>query len=199
MVGFYRDPQVQGLSATKEYLESLNINYKPDSIYTNKNLSHVKTIKNVDIVQNIEELKNTINSMLSMMRKMIIIIIAFAILLGVIIIYNMGILSYSEKEYQFATLKVLGFESEKIKKIFTLQNSIICVISIAIGLVLGYTLTSYLFKVCLDENYDFEVHIEFLTYVIASIGTYLVSYIVSRRLAKRVDTIDMVSSLKANE
>ena len=199
VVGFYRDPQVQGLSATKEYLESLNINYKPDSIYTNKNLSHVKTIKNVDIVQNIEELKNTINSMLSMMRKMIIIIIAFAILLGVIIIYNMGILSYSEKEYQFATLKVLGFESEKIKKIFTLQNSIICVISIAIGLVLGYTLTSYLFKVCLDENYDFGVHIEFLTYVIASIGTYLVSYIVSRRLAKRVDTIDMVSSLKANE
>ncbi len=53
MVGFYRDHQVQGLSATKEYLESLNINYKPDSIYTNKNLSHVKTIKNVDIVQNI--------------------------------------------------------------------------------------------------------------------------------------------------
>ena len=101
-----------------------------------------------------------------MMREMIIIII-----LGVVIIYNMSILSFTEKEYQFATLKVLGFDSKKIKKIFSLQNSIICVISIILGLPLGYYLTSYLFEVCLDETYDFGVHIEIMTYVIAVIGT----------------------------
>lgn len=47
------------------------------------------------------------------MREMIIIIILFAIILGVVIIYNMSILSFTEKEYQFATLKVLGFDSKK--------------------------------------------------------------------------------------
>ena len=56
--------------------------------------------------------------MLSMMRKMIMLVIFFAILLGVIIIYNMGILSYSEKQYQFATLKVLGFTDKEIKHVF---------------------------------------------------------------------------------
>ena len=137
--------------------------------------------------------------MLSMMRQMIIIIIVFAVLLGVVIIYNMSILSFGEKEYQFATLKVLGFSGEKIKKIFMMQNSIITIISIIIGLPTGYFLTSYLFKVCLDDNFDFGVHIEFWTYLVASIGTYLVSYLVSKYLAKRVDNIDMVSSLKANE
>lgn len=105
------------------------------------------------------------------MREMIIIIILFAIILGVVIIYNMSILSFTEKEYQFATLKVLGFNDKKIKKIFSLQNSIICVISIILGLPLGYYLTSYLFEVCLYETYDFRVHIEIMTYVIAVIGT----------------------------
>lgn len=199
VVGYYRDPQVQGLTCTKEYLESLDLEYSPDAMYTNEDLSNIKTLKGVDIIQDKNELKNAINSMLSMMREMIIIIILFAVILGVVIIYNMSILSFTEKEYQFATLKVLGFDDKKIKKIFSLQNSIICVISIIFGLPLGYYLTSYLFKVCLDANYDFGVHIEIITYVIAAIGTYLVSIVVSKVLGKKVDTIDMVSSLKANE
>lgn len=199
VIGFYKDPQVQGLTATKEYIESLGITYEPDSIYANANLSKIKTISNVDIVQSRDELKDTISSMLSMMREMIIIIVIFAVLLGMVIIYNMSILSFSEKEYQFATLKVLGFNNKKIKKIFALQNNWICTASIIIGLPTGYILTSYLFKACLDENYDFGVHIELWTYIVATIGTYLVSYIVSKYLSKRINTIDMVSSLKQNE
>ena len=199
IVGYIRDPEVQGVTATRSYIESIGINYKPDSIYTNKDLKKVKQINGVNVVQGIDELKTAIKSMLSMMREMIIIIILFAILLGVVIIYNMGILSYSEKEYQFATLKVLGFNSRKIKNIFTKQNSIICIISTIIGLPLGYFLTSYLFKVCLDENYDFGVYIKPITYVLAFIGTYLVSYFVSKFLARRINKIDMVSSLKSNE
>lgn len=199
IVGYIRDPEVQGVTATRSYIESMGINYKPDSIYTNKDLKKVKQINGVNVVQGIDELKTAIKSMLSMMREMIIIIILFAILLGVVIIYNMGILSYSEKEYQFATLKVLGFNSRKIKNIFTKQNSIICIISTIIGLPLGYFLTSYLFKVCLDENYDFGVYIKPITYVLAFIGTYLVSYFVSKFLARKVNKIDMVSSLKSNE
>lgn len=199
IVGYYKDPQVQGFSCTKEYLESLEIEYIPDSLYTNADLANVKNIKDVDIIQDKEELKNAISNMLSMMRKMIIIIIAFAVILGMVIIYNMSILSFTEKEYQFATLKVLGFKDKKITKIFTMQNSIITVISIILGLPLGYFLTSYLFKACLDEAYDFGVHIEIITYVIAAIGTYLVAFVVSKKLGKRVNSIDMVSSLKANE
>ncbi len=199
VIGFYKDPQVQGLTATKEYIESLGIKYSPDSIYTNKSIDKSKSIKDVEVVQNINELKDAITNMLSMMRTMIIIIISFAILLGVIIIYNMSILSFGEKEYQFATLKVLGFANKQIEKIFSLQNSWICIASIIIGLPVGYNLTSYLFKACLDDNYDFGVHIEVWTYILAAIGTYLVSYFVSKKLSKKINKIDMVSSLKANE
>lgn len=199
IVGLTKDPQVQNLTMTKEYLESLDIDYKPDSLYTNTDLKGVKDIKNVSLVQDIDELKNSLESMLSMMKSMIMLIIVFAIGLGAIIIYNMGILSYSEKQYQFATLKVLGFSDKKIKKIFVEQNNWITVLSIIIGLPTGYYMTSWIFKSVIADNYDFSAYINFSTYLIAIIGTILVSTIVSRMLSKKVNKIDMVSSLKANE
>ena len=199
IVGLTKDPQVQNLTMTKEYLESLDIDYKPDSLYTNTDLKDIKDIKNVSLVQDINELKNSLESMLSMMKSMIMLIIVFAIGLGAIIIYNMGILSYSEKQYQFATLKVLGFSDKKIKKIFVEQNNWITVLSIIIGLPTGYYMTSWIFKSVIADNYDFSAYINLSTYLIAIIGTILVSTIVSRMLSKKVNKIDMVSSLKANE
>lgn len=199
IVGLTKDPQVQNLTMTKEYLESLDIDYKPDSLYTNTDLKGIKDIKNVSLVQDIDELKNSLESMLSMMKSMIMLIIVFAIGLGAIIIYNMGILSYSEKQYQFATLKVLGFSDKKIKKIFVQQNNWITVLSIIIGLPTGYYMTSWIFKSVIADNYDFSAYINLSTYLIAIIGTILVSTIVSRMLSKKVNKIDMVSSLKANE
>lgn len=199
IVGLTKDPQVQNLTMTKEYLESLDIDYKPDSLYTNTDLKGIKDIKNVSLVQDIKELKNSLESMLSMMKSMIMLIIVFAIGLGAIIIYNMGILSYSEKQYQFATLKVLGFSDKKIRKIFVQQNNWITVLSIIIGLPTGYYMTSWIYESVIADNYDLSAYINLSTYLIAIIGTILVSIIVSRMLSKKVNKIDMVSSLKANE
>ena len=199
IVGLTKDPQVQNLTMTKEYLESLDIDYKPDSLYTNTDLKGIKDIKNVSLLQDINELKNSLESMLSMMKSMIMLIIVFAIGLGAIIIYNMGILSYSEKQYQFATLKVLGFSDKKIRKIFVQQNNWITVLSIIIGLPTGYYMTSWIYESVIADNYDLSAYINLSTYLIAIIGTILVSIIVSRMLSKKVNKIDMVSSLKANE
>ena len=199
IVGFNKDPQNQNITMTRKYLESLGISYKPDSLYTNYNLKNVREIKNIESIQDKNDLKDGMNNMLSMMKTMLILIIGIAIVLGSIIIYNLGILSYSEKEYQFATLKVLGFSDKKIKKIFIRQNNIIAIISIIIGLPLGYYLTDWLFKTAIEEHYDFGASIDLLTYVFAGLGTFVVSYVVSRLLSRKIRKIDMVTSLKGNE
>ena len=199
IVGFNKDPQNQNITITRNYLESLGIKYSPDSIYTNEDLSNIKELNGVEVIQNIEALKDGMTNMLSMMRTMQVLIISIAILLGSIIIYSLGILSYTEKQYQFATLKVLGFRDKQIKKIFIKQNNWIAIISILIGLPLGFYLTDWLFKTAIEEHYDFGVSITIRTYIIASFGTFIISYIVSKFLARKVKDIDMVSSLKGNE
>lgn len=199
IVGLNKDPQNQNISATRKYLESLGIKYTPDSIYTNKDLKDVSNIKNVTVIQDKDALKESMDSMLSMMKTMLTLIIGIAAVLGIIIIYNLGILSFTEKEYQFATLKVLGFSDKKIKGIFIKQNNWIAIMSIIIGLPLGYYLTDWLFKTAIEEHYDFGANIKPLTYIIALIGTFVISYLVSKFLARKVNKIDMVSSLKGNE
>ncbi len=199
IVGFNKDPQNQNVSMTRKYLESLGIEYKPDALYTNNDLSKTKEIKNIETIQDINSLKEGMTGMLSMMKTMLIMIISIAILLGGIIIYNLGILSYTEKQYQFATLKVLGFKDKQIERIFVKQNNWIAILSIIIGLPGGYYLTDWLFKTAIEEHYDFGACISFKTYVISAIGTFIVSYVVSKFLARKIKKIDMVTSLKGNE
>ncbi len=199
IIGFNKDPQNQNVTMTRKYLESLDIDYHPDSIYTNMDLSNVKEIKNVETIQDLESLKEGMQGMLSMMKTMLILIISVAILLGGIIIYNLGILSYTEKQYQFATLKVLGFKDKQIRNIFIKQNNWIAIISIIIGLPGGFYLTDWLFKTAIEEHYDFGAYITLRTYLLSAIGTFIVSYLVSLFLSRKIKTIDMVSSLKGNE
>lgn len=184
---------------TRNYLDSLGIEYQPDSIYTNIDLSSTKEINGVEAIQDIDHLKDGMSKMLSMMKTMLVLIISVAVLIGAVIIYNLGILSYTEKQYQFSTLKVLGFKDRQIKNIFIKQNNWIAILSILIGLPLGFYLTDWLFQTAIEEHYDFSASITIQTYIISAVGTFIISYFVSRFLARKIKNIDMVSSLKANE
>ena len=199
IVGFNKDPQNQNVTMTRKYLESLDIEYKPDSLYTNVDLSENKDIAGVTVISNIDKLKEGMDGMLETMKTMLVLIIVIAIILGSVIIYNLGILSYTEKQYQFATLKGLGFKDKQIQKIFIRQNNIVSVISIILGLPAGFYLTDWLFKTAIEEHYDFGAHINLVSYVLAAIETFVISYVVSKILAKKIRKIDMVTSLKGNE
>ncbi|CDE26134.1 putative uncharacterized protein [Clostridium sp. CAG:440] len=199
IVGMDRDPQNQNIKMTRKYLELLGLEYKADTVYTNDDLSNIKEIDGVELIQNKSSLEDGMSNMLNTMQSMIILLIVVAAILGSVIIYNLGVLSFTEKQYQFATLKVLGFKDRKIKKIFIKQNNWITIVSIIIGLPLGYLMTSYIFKAALAENYDMHAYIKVFSYIYAAIGTLVVSFVSSHVLAKKVKKIDMVTSLKGNE
>ena len=199
IVGLNKDPQIQNMTMTKEYFESLGLDYKADYLYTNDDLSKINSIDGVEFIQANESLKENLSNMMSMVTDLIIIIVFLAVVLGSVIIYNMGILSYGEKEYQFATLKVLGFENKRIKKIFIKQNIWVAIIAAFIGMPCGYYITNYVFTMVADRDYDFGAVITMNTYVISFIITVLTSYLISLIIARKIKNIDMVTSLKGNE
>ena len=196
VVGLNRDPQTQQFTMSKKYFEKLGYTYRPDSIYTNKK---AKKIDGVSKISSIESIQEGVESMLEAMKSMMVLLIVFAVLLGCVILYNLGVLSFTEKQYQFATLKVLGFKDKQIKEIFIKQNTWIMLVGMIIGLPLGYQMLSYIYTNALNDTYDFPAVVEWISYVYAIIGTVLVSYVMNKLLARKIKTIDMVSSLKANE
>ena len=182
---------------TRKFYESLDREYLPDSIYTNDEVGDLP--KGVASVQNIDAIRDGMNMMLETMMSMVVLLVVFAALLGAIIVYNMGILSFSEKDYQFSTLKVLGFSDKKISYIFIQQNLWVAAVAIIIGLPAGYAVTDFIFKEAIEDSYDMGVFVTLHTCLISAFGTFLVSLIVSSWLTRRVVKIDMVKSLKANE
>lgn len=199
IAGLNRDPQNQNLNMTRKYYETLGLTYRADSLYTNENLSETKSLDGVDIIQSKANLQEGMESMLDTMKTMITILIVVSAILGFVIIYNLGILSFTEKQYQFATLKVLGFKNQQIKKIFIKQNLWLSIIGIVLGLPLGFIMVDYIFKSALGENYDFSASIKPLSYLLAAGGSLIVAIFVNKVLSRKVKTIDMVTSLKGNE
>ena len=199
IVGLNRDPQAQQFNCTKKFFDTLDEEYKADSVYTNEDLSGIKEISGVNTIQTVKNLEDGMNSMLNMMYSLIALLIVVSVILAIVIIYNLGIMSFSEKEYQFATLKVLGYKYKQIKKIFIKQNIWIGILAIIIALPLGNYMTDYIFKNAIGDTYDFEAMIKPATFIMSSIGTFVVVYIVNQFLAKKIKKIDMVSSLKGNE
>lgn len=198
IVGFDRDAQNQNIKMTKKYLETLGIKYRADTLYTNIEPDNEK-LNVVELVQDKKVLKEGMLNMINTMQTMVVLLIVVASVLGGVVIYNLGILSFTEKQYQFATLKVLGFEDKRIRKIYIKQNNWITAVSIILGLPLGYFMTNFIYKMALSDTYDFSAYIKILSYILAIIGTYMVSFVFSKLLSRKVNKIDMVTSLKGNE
>ena len=199
IAGLNRDPQNQQLNMTRKYFESLGFTYKADVVYTDEDLSNTKTIDGVDTIQSIAILKQGMESMLKTVQMMIVLLIVVSAILGFVIIYNLGILSFTEKQYQFATLKVLGFKDKQIKNIFVKQNLWLTIVGIIFGLPLGFLMLDYIFKSALGDNYDFNAYINLISYLYATVGSLVVSVVVNKVLSRKVKKIDMVTSLKGNE
>ena len=104
IVGMDRDPQNQNIKMTRKYLETLGLEYKADTVYTNNDLSNIKEIDGVELIQNKSSLEDGMSNMLNTMQSMIILLIVVAAILGSVIIYNLGVLSFTEKQYQFACI-----------------------------------------------------------------------------------------------
>ena len=196
VVGLNRDPQAQQCTMTKSAYEKAGFTYRADTLYTNKK---VKKIDGVMKVANIRDMRKEAEKMVATMKSMMVLLIVFAVILGSVILYNLGILSFTEKQYQFATLKVLGFKNKQIKEIFMKQNTWIMLVAILFGLPLGYYLTDYIYREAISDTYDFNASIRLISYVIATVGTFGVSFFINQILARQIKTIDMVTSLKGNE
>lgn len=199
VTALYRTPTGQGITLYRQAYEELEYDFVPTSLYTNRTIP--QSVKDNDAVSgaiSIEQLKTDLDENMEMMNLMVVILIIAAVVLGVIVLYNMGVLSFMEKTREVATLKVLGFSSGRIRKILSQQNAWITVIGIVLGMILGYQFLDIMMQTMSEDN-DMPTVIYLLSYVYSIIGTWGVSFGVNYFLSGKVKTICMVDALKGVE
>ncbi len=195
----YQAATGQGITMDKAIYEDFHYDFHPTSFYTNMSIpSYIKDGDVVAGVISIEQARSDLAKNMEMMYIMVGVLIVAAVLLGLVVLYNMGVLSFMEKTREVATLKVLGFSTKRIRKILQQQNIWITVIGIVIGLWLGYRLLVVMMGTMSDDM-DMPVTVNLLSYLYAIVGTGLVSLSVNRMLSGRVKTICMVDALKGVE
>lgn len=192
----HSDPTSQGIIVSKEKLDDLGLNYTATSVISShgvdKNYSGVKTIFSMD------SLTDSWDDMMESSMTIIYLLAAFASLLSVIVLYNLGLLSFTEIKREFATLKVLGFKSSQLRKLLLTQNLWFTTICFVIGVPLGREVLQYLWGTMGDSFY-LKANISLKTLIITFLITYVVSILVNLMFSGKIKKLNMVESLKDNE
>ncbi len=199
IVQIYRDPSVQGICMTRKVYEDLEYDFVPTSILTNMSLPDDITDEDeVSAVLNVAGMKDSFNETMEMMNSIVYVMIGAAVILGLVVLYNLGVLSFVEKTREVATLKVLGFRSGRIRNILQKQNIWLTVVGIGFGLYAGWGI---LYIICrtVSETLDMYPVVSLMSYLYSVGGTFLVSIFVNFMFSGKVKTIDMVDALKGVE
>lgn len=190
-------PSTQGITMSKEVFNEAGMKFIPSAVVGKS--ANVKSIKGVLNIQYLKgDIENSMETMMQGMNLLIGILIFGAVVLGLVVLYNIGTFSYYEKIREMATLKVLGFRNQKVKKLLSQQNLWLTIVGILLGLPFGYTLI-YSVVSTVGSSMDMQIMIAPSTILGCSLATLIVSYLVVKIVSLKTRKIDMVSALKAME
>ena len=192
----HADPTSQGLIMSSDKLEDLDLNYTPTSIVTtehvDKNYSAIKTANSM------KDMTGSWDELTEAMWLLIYILIFFASLLAVVVLYNLGLLSFTEIEREIATLKVLGFKTGALRKLLLTQNLWFTAIGFLLGLPVGYFILKIMWESSGDSFYILP-SISPANFILSAVITFALSIIVNLMFSRKIKKLDMVESLKSGE
>ena len=193
ITNIHGEPLSQGIILSSDKLDELGLNFTPTSIITSKNVD--KEYDSIKSVTTLSEMRENWDEMSGSIMMMVSILIFFAVLLAIVVLYNLGILSFTEIEREIATLKVLGFKTADLRKLLLTQN----IIFTAIGFILGIPLGFYLMTLMVDAAGESLYYIPSLTLgniILSGVITFTVSIVVNLLFSSKIGNLNMVEALK---
>ena len=192
----HADPISQGLIMSPYKLEELGLNYTPTSIITSEHVN--KTYDGFKTTTTGEDIEKDWDEIIKTMWLFIYILSFFASILAVIVLYNLGLMSFTEIEKEIATLKVLGFKSNALRRLMLTQN----IIFTAIGFILGVPLGLYVLDLIWRSSGTSFYVIPSLTItniILSASITFSLSILVILMFSNKIKNLKMVESLKSRE
>ena len=186
----------ESIVVTPAYADALGYEYKINVIYTLE--TEVEKSNAISSVITKSSILKSFDTFMDIMNKMIYLLVVSATILGLIVLYNLGIMSYVERYRELATLKVVGFKDRHIGKILISQNLWITALGIVVGIPVGIGVLDFLIK-ALAKEYEMVLVLGAQTFIAGIVATLAVSLLVSYLIGVKNKKIDMVEALKGAE
>ena len=198
VAGYFRSLMTESIIMTDAYAEEAEIPYHISTIYTDEDSGAIGQSALIAGKQDKDMIMETYDTFMEIMDMMVLIFVFAAIILGIVVLYNLGIMSYVERQRELATLKVLGFRDRHIGSLLISQNIWLTVLGVLIELPGGVGVL-YILITALVSEYELSLTLGVLTYSVSILVTFGVSLVVGWMVARKNRHIDMVEALKGRE
>ncbi len=190
------DSMTKGIFMTAAFAEQAGIPYRAGSVYTDA--AEIPEDPHILNRQSKQAILDSFDVFMDLMNKMIWLLVIAAVILGIVVLYNLGVMSYTERYREMATLKVVGFRDSKIGQLLISQNLWLTVAGILIGIPAGAGVLQYLLT-ALAAEYELKLVLGLPTWLVSILLTFGVSLAVGLMVARKNRHIDMVAALKTAE
>ncbi|WP_252895224.1 ABC transporter permease [Fructilactobacillus florum] len=138
--GIIKSNAPQGIYMTRQTWNNEGMKFTPTSVLTihNKIDASVKDNSAVNQIVSLKEQKNNAKAMVNNLSSIFLMVQVFGILLTIVILYNLGSLSFTERSRSYATLEILGFSRNQIRNLTIIENLTITAIGWIVGIPFGY-------------------------------------------------------------
>ena len=194
----HRTPFEQGFVFSRTAFEKLGLSMRPSVYLLSGDTDINENTAGISEIQDKSFMEKSFGQMLEGINVIIWALFAAAVLLGLVVLYNLGSLSFTERIRELATLRVLGYPLRNIKKLLRRQTVILTALGSLLGIPCGFFFVGLITET-VSENIDFPLYISPLSVGLCVLGTFAVSLLVDAFLARRTAKIDMVSALKSIE
>ncbi len=190
------DSMTEGIFMTASFADRAGIPYAVSSVFTDE--ADIPENGHILNRQSKQSIMDSFDTFMDLMNKMIWLLVLAAVILGIVVLYNLGVMSYTERYREMATLKVIGFNDVRIGRLLVSQNLWLTVLGILIGIPAGIGVLQYLLT-ALASEYELKLALGALTWLVSILLTFGVSLTVGLMVARKNRHIDMVAALKTEE
>lgn len=155
-----------------------------------------KLFGNINSVNTIHQAVDNIVSSVKMMCNTVKV---FAVLLAVVVTYNLAALNFVERRRDIATFKVLGLNAFEIGLSLVFEILFLTIIGVIFGLFLGYPLLYLIMSINETSLLHYIYHISISTFAISTLISLGTAILVNSYLAFMASKVDAVSALKSVE
>jgi len=201
VAGIVNTPSPQGIFISESAWAKLGESFLPTSLLM-RNTEADSQISGLEYIQEVSTLQKQNTSAANNVKTFYFIFILLkmaAILLDVVILYNLGILSFTERTREYATLKVLGFYQKEIRSLALRENLTTALAGWIIGIPAGFCFLKQYVGAVSSSSLDMTPKLTPQDFILATLITVGCSTMVNLFLSHKVKKIDMVGALKSVE
>ncbi|WEV47745.1 FtsX-like permease family protein [Bifidobacterium sp. ESL0690] len=199
VTGITYSPYTQGVFMTQVAWHKAGGHFSPTALL----LSGHSDDTRLNHLDQIDHLTDTTDQYQSLKRftaeetSVLMVLKLAAVILDIVVLYNLGMLGFAEHEREYATMRVLGFRQQEIRASILRENLTAAIVGWLVGVPAGIAFLGLYTKVASNHTQDTLPVLDWRDFIWESLISLGCALAVALWVSRRAKHIDMVQALKS--